>query len=342
MIRKFDREYAFLSNFYPATLAFEGELYPTVEHAFQAAKTDSPEERATVRTAGSPGQAKRRGRQVTLRPDWEEIKNEIMRDMLRIKFRDAGLRELLLATGEAELVEGNGWHDRYWGQCECARCKGQGRNILGQLLMQVREEIRAEVQKEAGETDEAQKAGADSMELMETVIGSESIFEGRIVHLRVDSVRLPNGTESKREIVAHPGAVCIVPITEDDQVLLVRQFRLAAGKVLLEIPAGTLEVGEAPSACAARELEEETGFRAAELRPLFSMYLAPGYSTELIHAFLAKDLTPTQAHTDADENVELVSLPLAEIEARVLRGEFQDAKTVASLLAALRTLKKAE
>src|SRR5262249_53704279 len=147
----------------------------------------------------------------------------------------------------------------------------------------------------------------------ETVIGSQSIYEGRIVHLRVDTVRLPNGKESKREIVAHRGAVCIVPVRDDGKILLVQQFRLAAGKTLLEIPAGTLEEGEGPALCAERELEEETGYRAAKLVPLFQAYLAPGYSTELIYAFLATGLTPTQAHTDADENLELTPLSFAEI-----------------------------
>lgn len=177
------------------------------------------------------------------------------------------------------------------------------------------------------------------MELTETVTDSESIYEGKIVHLRVDTVRLPNGKEAKREVVAHRGAVCIVPVREDGTVLLVRQFRLPAGKALLEIPAGTLEAGEEPLACAARELEEETGYRAGNLRPLFQAYLAPGYSTELIHAFLATELTETNTNPDADENVELVPVPLAEAEDRVLRGEFQDAKTIASLLAASRLLK---
>lgn len=143
MIRHFDKEFAFLSNFYPSTLELEGEFYPTVEHAFQAAKTDSPDERATVRTADTPGKAKHRGRRVTLRPDWEEVKNDIMLELLRCKFSDPGLQEMLLSTGEAELIEGNWWHDRYWGQCECARCGGQGRNELGRLLMQVRAESRA-------------------------------------------------------------------------------------------------------------------------------------------------------------------------------------------------------
>lgn len=174
------------------------------------------------------------------------------------------------------------------------------------------------------------------MELTETVIGSESLYAGRIVHLRLDTVRLPDGRESKREIVEHKGAVCIVPIREDGTVLLVRQFRLAAGKSLLEIPAGTREEGEEADACAARELEEETGYRAETLRPLFSAYLAPGYSTELIHAYLATGLTRRTAHTDEDENVEVVPVPLRDLETMILNGEIQDAKTLSAVLIALR------
>ncbi|HLK55658.1 MAG TPA: NUDIX hydrolase [Chthonomonadaceae bacterium] len=176
------------------------------------------------------------------------------------------------------------------------------------------------------------------MELTETVIGTEEVFQGKLIHLRVNTVRLPNGNEAKREVVVHKGAVCIVPVQDDGTVLMIRQFRLAAGRVLFEIPAGTLEIGEEPDACAARELEEETGYTAANLRPLFSAYLAPGYSTELIHAYLATGLTKTHAHTDDDENVELVPIPLADLERRVLAGELQDAKTIAAVLTAIRLL----
>ena len=177
------------------------------------------------------------------------------------------------------------------------------------------------------------------MELTETVIGTETIYKGKIVSLRVDAVRLPDGGESKREIVEHHGAVCIVPVREDGMILLVQQFRLAAGQVLLEIPAGTLEVGEEFAACAARELEEETGYRAANIVPLFSAFLAPGYSTELIHAYLATGLTATQTHFDEGENLELTALSVPEIERRLLNGEFQDAKTIAALLIALKKIK---
>jgi|SRR5579884_1444884 len=176
------------------------------------------------------------------------------------------------------------------------------------------------------------------MELKETVIGSETIFRGKIVTLRVDRIKLPDGSESKREIVEHKGAVCIVPVREDGMVLMTRQFRLAAGKPLLEVPAGTLEDGEAPEVCAARELEEETGYKAGSLRPLFNAYVSPGYDTEQIRAYLATGLTPGQTHTDPDENVEIVPIPLAEIEEMVLKGEIEDSKTISALLLALRLL----
>jgi ADP-ribose pyrophosphatase len=170
--------------------------------------------------------------------------------------------------------------------------------------------------------------------LKETVIGTEEIYHGKIVHLRVDSVRLPDGKESKREIVGHGGAVCIVPITDDGNVLLIRQFRLAASDVLLEIPAGGLEPGETPEACAARELEEETGFRATSLQHLFSAFLAPGYSTELMHAYLATGLTPGKTNMDEDEKVVLTPIPLGEVVDRILAGELKDAKTIAGIMVA--------
>jgi len=176
------------------------------------------------------------------------------------------------------------------------------------------------------------------MELKETVIGSETIFRGKIVTLRVDRVQMSDGSESKREIVEHKGAVCIVPVRDDGMVLMTRQFRLAAGKPLLEVPAGTLEEGEAPEMCATRELEEETGYKAGSLRALFMAYVSPGYDTKQIRGYLATGLTPGKTHTDADENVEVVPIPLADVERMVLSGEIEDSKTISALLMALRLL----
>ncbi len=176
--------------------------------------------------------------------------------------------------------------------------------------------------------------------MIETVIESTSIYEGRIVHLHVDTVQLPDGRHAKREVVGHGGAVCIVPLRDNETVLLIRQFRLPAGKVLLEIPAGGLEKGENPDDSAMRELREETGYRAGNLRRLFAMYLAPGYSTELIHTYLATDLSEDALDQDEDENLELVPMSLNDAIALIFTGEIEDAKTIAGLFAAQQILQE--
>jgi N-glycosidase YbiA len=130
-----DPPYEFLSNFYPATVRLDGVEYPTVEHAYQAAKTLNEAERRHVRSAPTPAEAKARGGQVTIRPDWNEVKVEVMRGLLRQKFSDAALRDRLLRTAPRELVEGNTWGDQFWGVCE-----GKGENWLGRLLMEIRDE----------------------------------------------------------------------------------------------------------------------------------------------------------------------------------------------------------
>ena len=142
-IDEFQGENRFLSNFYPSRVEFDGVVYPTVEHAYQAAKTLDPELRKKVRDAVKPGAAKRLGRGVALRADWETVKCRVMFTLLRWKFHHQPLRGRLLATGDAELVEGNRWGDTYWGVCG-----GKGENRLGKLLMQVRKELQ-----ECPETD---------------------------------------------------------------------------------------------------------------------------------------------------------------------------------------------
>ena len=131
MISCFDGEFAFLSNFYPSPITDGNLIFPTVEHYFQAAKTTNMEEYKAIAAADTPGQAKRLGRKVTLRPDWEEVKDQVMLEALRKKL-------MLLATGEEYLIEGNTWGDKYWGVCG-----GIGLNHLGKLLMQIREEVRS-------------------------------------------------------------------------------------------------------------------------------------------------------------------------------------------------------
>ena len=141
MIKNFEGEYAFLSNFYFSPMIIDNVVYTTNEHYFQAMKSLNPKERQAIVLAPTPGKAKRLGRKVSLRKDWEDIKEEVMLTGLRHKFSNPELRKKLLATGNEELIEGTTWHDNYWGICDCEACGGQGKNRLGKLLMQVREEL---------------------------------------------------------------------------------------------------------------------------------------------------------------------------------------------------------
>lgn len=169
-------------------------------------------------------------------------------------------------------------------------------------------------------------------ELKETALESEVLYEGRLIGLRRDKVRLPDGRTSTREVVVHPGAVAIVPLLDDGRVILVTQYRHAVGKILMEIPAGTLHPNEVAEECAQRELREETGYTAGKLEHLTSIYLAPGYSTELLHVFLATSLNPAPGEMDEDEFVEPLAIPLEEAISQISEGKIQDAKTVAALL----------
>jgi len=142
MISNFTGEYDFLSNFHPSPVTYEGVVYPTVEHAYQAAKTEDPAERKRIAAARYPGQAKKLGRTVTMRKGWDHHKADVMLELMRQKFEDPDLREQLLATGTQKLVEGNYWHDNEWGSCGCGKCKDKkGKNLLGRLLMRLRDEL---------------------------------------------------------------------------------------------------------------------------------------------------------------------------------------------------------
>ncbi len=175
-------------------------------------------------------------------------------------------------------------------------------------------------------------------DLNEKVIHSEPAFLGRLVKLYVETVELPNGQQAVREIIRHPGAVAMVPLLPGGKVVLVQQFRHASGKIMLEIPAGTLEPGEDPHAAAARELQEEVGYRPGTLERLGGEYTAPGYTSELIHLFLATDLAESRLDQDVDEFLEPVILPFDVALRRVESGAIQDGKTIIGLLWVARRL----
>ncbi len=177
---------------------------------------------------------------------------------------------------------------------------------------------------------------ADYRELMTS---SNTIYRGKIVNLRVDQVSLPNGKTSRREVVEHAGAVAIVPVNENRELLLVRQYRYAAGMALLEIPAGKLEQGEDYAACAGRELTEETGYVAGKLKHIISFYSTPGFTNEQIHLFLATELTLKKQNLDEDEFIEVETVGLDQAQEMVISGAIRDAKSIAGILAAPNFLK---
>ena len=172
----------------------------------------------------------------------------------------------------------------------------------------------------------------------EPTISTRHIFQGRIIDVRVDTVRLLNGRESTREIVDHAPTICVVPVDGDGNVLMVRQFRKPTNSFLLEIPAGGIEPGEAPEVAARRELQEEIGYTAGTLSPLTAFWLAPGWCSEYMYAFLATDLEAATLDSDDDEFIEVIRVPLSDIPDEVANGSIQDAKSVASLLLAMRLL----
>ncbi|RKL67666.1 ADP-ribose pyrophosphatase [Salipaludibacillus neizhouensis] len=167
-----------------------------------------------------------------------------------------------------------------------------------------------------------------SEKLYETTIRTTPIFQGKIIDLEVQDVTLPNGKESKREVVHHPGAVAVIALTPENKLILVRQFRKPLEKVLAEIPAGKLEKGEDPLECAKRELEEETGVQAENWTKLHSFYTSPGFADELVHVYLAEGLGEGMVNMDEDEFVERIDVTLEEAEALIESEEIHDAKTI--------------
>ena len=193
-------------------------------------------------------------------------------------------------------------------------------------------------------TKDTGPAGAGPVEppdLTERVVGSKTIYKGIYLTFRIDTVERTDGSRAEREVVGHPGAVAILAIDDEERVPMVRQYRAPAGRIPLEIPAGTLDIDqdsgaiEDPDLAAPRELEEETGYRAGSLRRLTSFWTAPGFATELMHLYLATNLRAADADRigpDEDERLELERIPVSEALSAIERGEIADAKSILALL----------
>jgi ADP-ribose pyrophosphatase len=164
------------------------------------------------------------------------------------------------------------------------------------------------------------------------------VYPGRVVRLELERVELPTGVVVELEMIHHPGAAAVVPLLDSGEVVLVRQFRHAAGGFLFEVPAGKLDSREPPLACAHRELKEESGYAAGRMQELGSIHTTPGFTDELIHLFLARDLTPCGQCVEHDEVLSVTTLPFAEALAMAGDGRITDAKTIAALFRASRAL----
>ena len=169
----------------------------------------------------------------------------------------------------------------------------------------------------------------------EKTLSSQPIYQGRAVNLRVDAVEKPSGRRTTREVVEHGDCVAIIAVDAEDRVLLVRQFRQAVGKELLEIPAGSINPGESPAQAVRRELQEETGYFPHKLEKLGGFYSAPGYCTEYLHLYLATDLSFSPLQAEDTEGIELVHVPFANIPNLIASGKICDAKSIAGLSALL-------
>lgn len=170
------------------------------------------------------------------------------------------------------------------------------------------------------------------MNLEEKTLSKKYLYNGRIINLRTDTALLPNGNHALREVVEHPGGVGVAALTENEELLLVKQFRYPYQQILLEIPAGKRDPGESPLECGRRELKEETGVSAENFFYLGELYPTPGYCDEVIHIFAARDLSFGQSTPDADEFVEYEKVPFKTAVDLVMSGEIKDAKTQLAIL----------
>ena len=175
---------------------------------------------------------------------------------------------------------------------------------------------------------------------MEKTLSSQLIYDGRAIKLRVDTVQMPNGRETTREIVEHSDCIAVVAIDADNNVLLVKQFRKPVEKELLEIPAGGINPDEDPEAAVRRELREETGYLPQKMERLGGFYSAPGYCSEYLHLYLATDFIPSRLFAEDTEEISLVRVPIAQIPSLITSGKICDAKSIAGLLTYLEYLKR--
>ncbi len=178
----------------------------------------------------------------------------------------------------------------------------------------------------------------ETTDTTETTVSSQTVYQGKILTLRVDTVRMPNGRLATREIAEHSQSICAVPLDEFGNVLLVRQYRKPSEAELLEVVAGGIEDGENPQEATLRELQEEAGHTAEKLQLLSSFWIAPGWCTEYMYAYLATGLTPAKLAADDDEQISVVRVPLDQVPSLIQSGEIQDVKSIAALLLALRVL----
>lgn len=176
------------------------------------------------------------------------------------------------------------------------------------------------------------------MTLYEKKLTSKQIFDGKVVKLFVDTVELPDGKEAVREIVRHPGAVCVIPVTNEGEVIMVKQYRYAFEQIMLEIPAGKLEPGEDPFEAVKRELEEESGVVAGNIEYMGEIFTTVAIFDEKIHAYLATDLVFNDSHPDEDEFLEVEKIPLTTLVDMVMNGEIKDSKTQICILKAHKLL----
>lgn len=173
----------------------------------------------------------------------------------------------------------------------------------------------------------------------EKTISTKHIYTGKVINVDLISVTLPNGKEATRDIVSHPGASVVIPINENNELYLVNQFRKPLERDSLEIPAGKLDKGEEPIECARRELKEETGLEAQQIKHIISVHSTPGFSNEILHMYLATGLTEGTACTDEDEFLDVSKLPIKTLIEKVLSHEITDAKTIIGILLADKIIK---